>query len=210
MTPFDPNSLPIEFGLIPIQFNSIQKLFMNIQFNRCFNSKLFVRTVWVKKDKFVYHPKRRGCNDRRFQNPGIARKGGEGSDPCPVLLQWHFCNWAWFVSEKFVHKKSDNPTSAELKSFLASYCLQRCSVLFYPPPESCRKCIQCLTFLIIRDWTEDRVRICEAGFAILFRCLVFWACQKVTRYDAISANVMICVLQMSESGQMVSEKVKWS
>ena len=32
------------------------------------------------------------------------------------------------------------------------------------------------------------------------------------RYDAVSANVMIWVLQMgeSESGQMVSEKVKWA
>ena len=31
-------------------------------------------------------------------------------------------------------------------------------------------------------------------------------------YDAVSANVMIWVLQMgeSESGQMVSEKVKWA
>ena len=33
-----------------------------------------------------------------------------------------------------------------------------------------------------------------------------------TSYDAVSANVMIWVLQMgeSESGQMVSEKVKWA
>ena len=31
-----------------------------------------------------------------------------------------------------------------------------------------------------------------------------------TYYDAVSANVMIWVLQMGESGQMVSEKVKWA